>query len=265
VEPIASLYEAYALASLFLLYVHYVVPEAHNRHEFFRNLEDTTRDGTPIPEGSLRWFLRIWRTVFFFVVIYTILIIIQEILQATGHACSTTEKGKGGLIILSVLQAISMVWALLAILRFQRRLKRYMEGRRAVLKLITFKLFVAVQVLQRFIFSIVSTKVSGSSTITFRDISVGLPALLTSIECLIFTIGFYFTFHSSEYQEATGAPTRKYSGFRALIHAMSPMDIIHGIIIAFTTWKIPNLEDNDPDSTIHHVRPKPVQENTQSP
>jgi hypothetical protein len=57
VEPIASLYEAYALASLFLLYVHYVVPEAHNRHEFFRNLEDTTRDGTPIPEGSLRWFL----------------------------------------------------------------------------------------------------------------------------------------------------------------------------------------------------------------
>lgn len=42
-----------------------------------------------------------------------------------------------------------MVYALLTILRFQRRLKRYMEGRRAVLKLITFKLFVAVQVLQR--------------------------------------------------------------------------------------------------------------------
>lgn len=56
-DPIASLYEAYALASLFLLYVHYVVPEARNRHEFFRNLEDTARDGTPIREGSLRWFL----------------------------------------------------------------------------------------------------------------------------------------------------------------------------------------------------------------
>lgn len=42
-----------------------------------------------------------------------------------------------------------MVYALVAILRFQRRLKKYMEGRRAVMKLIAFKLFVAIQVLQR--------------------------------------------------------------------------------------------------------------------
>lgn len=56
VDPLASLYEAYALASLFLLYVHYVVPEAHNRDEFFRNLQSTGKDGRPVPEGSLRWF-----------------------------------------------------------------------------------------------------------------------------------------------------------------------------------------------------------------
>lgn len=114
-DPLASLYEAYALASLFLLYVHYVVPEARNRNEFFRNLEATSKDGKPIRDGSLRWFMvgfnqfrilshtdefqRIWKTVFFFVVIYTILIIVQEVLQATGHACSTTKKGKRGQII----------------------------------------------------------------------------------------------------------------------------------------------------------------------
>lgn len=50
---------------------------------------------------------------------------------------------------ISVLQTIAMVYALLAILRFQRRLTKYMEGRRAIMKLIAFKLFVAIQVLQR--------------------------------------------------------------------------------------------------------------------
>lgn len=55
-DPLASLYEMYALASLFLLYVHYVVPEANNRDAFFQSLESTSKDGRPVPEGSLRWF-----------------------------------------------------------------------------------------------------------------------------------------------------------------------------------------------------------------
>lgn len=42
---------------------------------------------------------RVWRKVFFSVVVYTILIIVQEVLQATGHSCSTTKKGKRGQII----------------------------------------------------------------------------------------------------------------------------------------------------------------------
>jgi len=56
-DPIASLYEAYALASLFLLYVHYVVPEARNRNEFFSNLEAESRSGRPIRASGLRWFM----------------------------------------------------------------------------------------------------------------------------------------------------------------------------------------------------------------
>lgn len=159
-----------------------------------------------------------------------------------------------------------MVYVLLAILRFQRRLKKYMEGRRAVMKLIVFKLFVAIQVLQRvsgpvfpqrgsslrlithasqFIFNIISTQVHGGAKVTYRDISIGIPALLTSIEALIFTIGFYFTFHSKEYQDGTAAPQKNYGGFRAFLHALSPGDLIRGVIIAFTPWKMPNAGNHD--------------------
>lgn len=55
-EPIANLYEAYAMASLFLLYVHYVAPEAHRREEFFHNLENKSQSGEAVAGGSLRWF-----------------------------------------------------------------------------------------------------------------------------------------------------------------------------------------------------------------
>lgn len=112
----------------------------------------------------------------------------------------------------------------------------------------------------QFVFSIVTTQVHGTSKVTFQDIAVGLPALLTSIECFVFSIGFYFTFHSQEYQEWTAAPTRKYGGLRALLHALNPSDLIHGVIIAFTTWnvKTPEFVVPDSDSTIHHARPEPI-------
>jgi hypothetical protein len=115
IEPIANLYEALALASLFLLYVHYVAPEVHSRDEFFHRLEQKKKNGEIVGGGSLRWFRvshhpsttsevnqnadfeflqRAWRTIFVYVVVYTILIIAQEITQATGVYCQTSNKAR---------------------------------------------------------------------------------------------------------------------------------------------------------------------------
>lgn len=54
--PLANLYEAYALASLFLLFVHYVAPDSSNRAAFFQSLELKTKKGAIVTGGSLRWF-----------------------------------------------------------------------------------------------------------------------------------------------------------------------------------------------------------------
>lgn len=165
VKPIAKLYEAYALASLFLLYVHYVAPEAHTREEFFHNLENISKSGGVVAGGSLRWFLvckldslicisfsynlqRTWRIVFFYVLIYTILVIIEEITLATGVYCKTSSKPRFAHVWLQALQLISTICVLMVIIRFQRRLKSYMLGRKAFLKLIGFKLLVFLTTLQ---------------------------------------------------------------------------------------------------------------------
>jgi hypothetical protein len=55
-EPLANLYEALALASLFLLYVQYVAPDVTTRDAFFQSLEMKGKKGSIVPGGSLRWF-----------------------------------------------------------------------------------------------------------------------------------------------------------------------------------------------------------------
>ncbi|KIV91682.1 hypothetical protein PV10_06196 [Exophiala mesophila] len=231
---IPNLYEAWALASLFLLYVHFVVPEAHTREEFFAQVEHRKQNGEIVPGRTLKLFRRLWRTVFFYLALYTILIIIGEILEATKAACSTSKKPRVGHIIIQVLELGGTIYVILAIIKFQRRFKEYMPDRKALPKLITFKLFVLVTTLQRFVFNILKSQVQGSSKVTYRDITVGIPALLTCIEAVLFTASYYLTFHAKEYRDHR-VETRSISGmFGALLHALNPMDLIRGIGYALT-------------------------------
>lgn len=239
VEPLASLYEAYAMASLFLLYVHYVAPEAHTRQEFFQNLQSKTKSGTVATGGSLRWFRRSWRIVFLYVLIYTILIIIQEITQATGVYCKTSLRPRFAHVWLQALQLMTTVTVLITIVRFQRRLRDYMSSRNAFLKLVGFKLLVLLTTLQHFIFGILSSHVHGNSKITYANIIIGLPQLIISIECAIFMAGFYFTFHSKEYREHTGEARSAHGTVQAFLHAINPIDLIRGVGLCFTSFDKP--------------------------
>jgi ABC-type transport system involved in cytochrome c biogenesis permease subunit len=56
-EPISQLYECFALCSIFLLFIQYVVPHEESRLDFFQNLERQGRKGNKKHDfGSLKWF-----------------------------------------------------------------------------------------------------------------------------------------------------------------------------------------------------------------
>lgn len=63
--PVRDLYETFALASLFLLFIEFVAPDENTRDEYFSNLENRkkrggtfsrTKEYDVIPGGSLTWF-----------------------------------------------------------------------------------------------------------------------------------------------------------------------------------------------------------------
>jgi hypothetical protein len=129
-----------------------------------------------------------------------------------------------------------------------------MEGRRAFSKLMAFKLFVIVTTLQnasspcedarfarltdfQFIFSILHSRVTGNSKVTYNDITIGLPALLICVEAMVFMIANHFVFNAKEYRnvKAEAGPTLGFA--RALLNALNPIDLIQGIGQAFGTHR----------------------------
>ncbi|KIX92789.1 uncharacterized protein Z520_11452 [Fonsecaea multimorphosa CBS 102226] len=236
-SPWANLYEAYALASLFLLYVQYVTPDLQTRDSFFQNLAQVSRKGEVIAGGSIQWFWKTWRTVFFYVVIYTALIIIQEITKATGVYCSTSSHLRFAHVWIQILELITTIWAVLAVVKFQRRLKVYMAGHNAFSKLLVFKLFVLISALQHFVFSILKSRMTGNSHVTYDDLTIGLPALLICVEGVIFMVGFYFTFNAREYRSCVEGKPKTYRPVQALVDALNPMDLMRGVFQAFGSFR----------------------------
>jgi len=56
IEPLAGAYEAFAVASLFLLTLEYVCPDGTDREKYFENLPGQDKKGNPVSGGSLVWF-----------------------------------------------------------------------------------------------------------------------------------------------------------------------------------------------------------------
>jgi hypothetical protein len=271
VEPLANLYEAYAMASLFLLYVHYVAPEAHTRAEFFQNLQTMTKSGAAAAGGSLHWF-RVCQLELLSKCVTLILSIeiledcvslhlaihnsyhyprnhascrclLQDIIEAKicsrlassistccnnyglddDHPVPASSQG-----LHAQTQRISEVdWLQAAC---SSHYSATCEPLNKPPKLVGFMLMMLLQ----FIFSILASHVHGNSKVTYANIIIGLPQMIISIECAIFMVGFYFTFHSKEYRQHTGDPRGAKGTTQALLHAINPIDLIHGVWLCFT-------------------------------
>lgn len=65
---------------------------------------------------------------------------------------------------------------------------------------------------------------------TYRDITIGIQALLICVEALLCELSFFFFFHHKEYRgEKHAEVIPAHSPFKAFLHALSPMDLLRGI------------------------------------
>ncbi|KAI9683029.1 MAG: hypothetical protein M1822_006222 [Bathelium mastoideum] len=207
-NTIGFIYEAFALAALYLLFVQYVTPDPQLRDAFFYNLPFKDRKGKETGGNSLAWFKRTWIIVFLYPLLTFLLYIIQWITLATGKYCPNSNKPHFAHLWLTLLTNFITALAVMAVIGFYGRLKQPMASHKPLWKLVSFKLVVFLNFIQSLVFNYVSANKSVIAKtglkFTFDDLYIGIPNLLICFEMVLLSLMMHFTFRSREYHSNNG-------------------------------------------------------------
>ncbi|CZR55851.1 uncharacterized protein PAC_05739 [Phialocephala subalpina] len=227
-KPIEDLYEAFALASFFLLLCAFVQEDDDERQTFFQT------------SGTMQKYIAATIGSFQFPVVMTIVLVVTEITQATGSYCMTSNNIHFAHIWMTMITVASTIVAISAILRFYRALKPTINHRKPLSKLIAFKAILTLHFRIIFTFLTSGNDLHPTSHITFKDLSIGLPNLIISCEMVIFSLAFLYIYRTQEYifkpTASTAVPLGHggyqggFMGFIAYGQALNILDILQGII-----------------------------------
>lgn len=243
-QPLTALYEAFALASLFLLMVEYVAPDENTRAAFFENLEChkpksqwlPSKGYNVVPGGSGPWYRVSFAAVFLYVIIDTLMTVIELVTEALGRYCEQSWSPKFGHIWVEIITNIFLGAAITKIVGFYGRFRNEptFSMHKPGLKLISFKLIVFINFIQSIIFSILLSHIKTSRKLTGYDLKYGIPAALVAFEQILFAIFFHYSFRSREYHESMKEDlvTPRMGTFRAAANAFNPSDLLIGMVTA---------------------------------
>jgi hypothetical protein len=170
-----------------------------------------------------------------------LVLIVTEITEATGSYCATSNKLYFAKIWLTLITLVSTTIAIFSILKFYKVLKPNIDSRKPLSKLMAFKGIVFLNFLQNAIFSFLtsSSDLKPTTRTTFKDLSIGVPNLILSLEMVIFALAFLYVYRTQPYyfkHGATAVPlghggySGGFLGIGAIIQALNIVDIVRGII-----------------------------------
>jgi hypothetical protein len=149
-----------------------------------------------------------------------------------GHHCSLSDSLQKKQVILTVVQSIDTIIAVMALVRFERRMTHHLKGHRSLFKLWTFKGIVFVQLVQSSIFSgLTKAEVFiPTAHVSYQDFAVGTPAFMLCCEVFLFSATFIWSYSSSPYRAALrqGAK-REGSMVKGIIDTLNMIDILRGV------------------------------------
>ncbi|KAG0652534.1 Transmembrane [Hyphodiscus hymeniophilus] len=242
IAPALDVGEAFPMAAAFLLMSAYLVPEEGNRESFFNQLEMIDKKGNSTGSGSWKWYKKLSLLVIQWIPVSILLWIAAAASLAAGTYCGTSNKPHFAHIWITLLRMLSTVLCIAAILRFYKRSKSELKPRGSLKQLICFKLIVALNFLQTFIFNFLESggHLQANKYLSFNDLSHGIPSLMLSCEIAIIAPFFFIAYSPKRYiirnpsdearrhQGYAGGPF----GFYAILSAINIVDIVTTLLQA---------------------------------
>ncbi|RMZ78023.1 hypothetical protein DV737_g4089, partial [Chaetothyriales sp. CBS 132003] len=193
--PIAELYEIFALVSVYLLFLW------HLSHA--TNLDGQIRAIISInPNYGFPMFRRTYLLVMQAVPVRIITTVAAWIL--TAATCTNSAANKHSHTIINIINSVSVTFALLSLLRFLLMFKHQLQQQdpKIVLRMIAFKIVIALQFIQQIVLSILSSTnvLKPTRTQSYDDLHLGLSSFLTSMEVALISILLLIAFWPTEFR-----------------------------------------------------------------
>ncbi|KAK3671803.1 hypothetical protein LTR78_008348 [Recurvomyces mirabilis] len=230
IDPLGDLYEAFGLCALYLLFVQYAAPSGTFNDELFeavRAAEEKT--------STFDWPRISWIFVFQYPICEIACVAIILSTEATDHYCVNSLYPWFAHLWVEILQSIGIGACVLSIFKFRNAMKQRMKVRRALSKLGCFKIIVFIRFMQAWVFSLLLqyNVVKTSSSFSYNDILWGIPGLATCAEMVLFSLGFWYAFSSTEYGSSAKPRDTPLPFGRAILDVLNPLDLIIGIAKIF--------------------------------
>lgn len=188
------------------------------------------------------------------VTIFRILTVIaSEVLY--NELCPLSPWRQYGNIIISTVQGTSTGIAVTGVIIFEHRVREQLAEHQTLFKLISFKVVVALEAFQNFVFPILADKgfflPSAPFFVSFNDFSQGLPSFIFIWELTIVSIVFLYSFGFERYRPSAlfGAPVLASPG-SAFLSSFSTVDIWRGVAYSFKLFSTKPIEYQDSPSKL---------------
>lgn len=234
-----EVWESICICTFLLLVLTYIHPDPDSQMQYFQSLPMMDKKMKQTIEGSssAAFYRRVRMLVFQMIPVITILAIVQCVTQALSVYCINSNKPHFAHIWITIIHGASTSFAVLSVIRFCQRLRSELPDRKIWSQLFAFKSIIGLNFLQTFAFSIAAGEVTPTASLSYNDISIGIPNALIIVEMVAFAIAFH-KFYSYKSYKAGGAnalsTSTQMNPFLAMAKALNPLEVLEGALAAFT-------------------------------
>ncbi|KAE9377553.1 hypothetical protein N431DRAFT_451734 [Stipitochalara longipes BDJ] len=244
-SPWLNVVESIAMGSFFLLLCEFVSESRAERDVFFAAFVVVDKKAPNGNRGGLPWYRKRWFMIFQYPVVSLLIAIVTSITQATGIYCQYKSAPYFARLWLELAENISVTFAVSSIIAFWVALRVHLKRYKTLSKLLVFKSLVFWMWIASIVFWILSDAhvLKPSSKLTYADLNIGLPNMVTCVVMVPLSIFFPFAYPSRPYHISRYAapedmtPTYYHGGFlgwRAWVASMNPQETWKAIFFAFS-------------------------------
>ncbi|EKG16742.1 hypothetical protein MPH_06032 [Macrophomina phaseolina MS6] len=213
-EAIHQLYEAFVLASFFVLLCRYMAPTTQELEERFKEIEPRRwippikwlnmctggekRGPFRTPKSGVTYVHVITIGVFQYSVVKLCTTFITFITEATDTYCAESKSASHAALWIKIIQILSLIIAMVFLMQFYFQFKNSLRHHNPFLKFLAIKFVVFLSYVQTFILNQLtsgdSPSIKPSSTISYQSLDVGIPNMVLCVEMAIAAIIHLFAY-----------------------------------------------------------------------